>query len=888
MAYKNIYFDRYESQIYLTSDDAGLQVMPFYPYGFIQTNQSSEIKSLFGDNLRLVQGRKALKDALDKGYTLYESDVRPETRFLIDNFLEDHRVATTNTIVFLDIETEVSRSKGFAPPTDPFNKVTAITCIVYNTGEKVTFLLDEDDRYRNTNEYDFVRTYRSEMKMLKEFLIWWNSFQIDIISGWNSSWFDIPYLYHRINRVFGDLEISLGLSPIRQIYWNDRKKTASLAMLSHLDYMVLYKKYTPDMKPTYKLDYISKEELGEQKVPYDGTLQDLYERDIDEYVRYNVVDVDLLIKFEDKFRFIQRTVSLAKIGNVSYESALSAVALTDGMCLTYARHKGIVLPNAPIPIDNQDDEDYDSSKKIVGAYVKPSKRGRFRWAFDLDLTSLYPSIIMTNNVSPETKVATVRNYIDVWSERDTTMFRVNYPIFDASLKKPDPSNAINITVDEISTGKVHDFKTFGDLSAYLTRNNYTISGNGIIYDQAKVGLVPEIVQDLFVKRVEYKDLRDKYIDEGDSNKADFYDNEQWKMKIVLNSIYGVLTNKFFRFFDIDNAQTVTMTGRFVTQSAISEVHTIHHYLQNNLRGPKPSQSLGELFEDPIYTGDTDSIIMSPVPILHYEYGDEWESWDKDKIVQAILKISHKMRDKINARMDLFASDWLHSKNNRLSFKEEWIGESAFFTGVKKRYAIKLVFKEGKPVTKLDIKGLDVVRSSFPKSCQNFMKELLIKLLDFRDKVEIDDYVLQFLDQIKFNLNGDYDMISPISSAKNMEKYAKKDGHFPNGTPIHVKASHNFNFLLEVFGKQFEYQGINEGDKIRYCYLYTTNPYGLKELATPLDSIIPHEVEEFMDDWVDSVKTVDGLLKKKLETYYDALGWGAIIDAREDIEQILFG
>lgn len=890
MAYKNIYFDRYESQIYLTTDDAGIQQFDFVPYGFVQTNQPSDIKSMFGHDLRMIVGRKNIREAEERGFSLFEADVRPEVRYLIDNFLDDDRVAKTNNIVFLDIETEASRTKGFAPPLDPFNKVTAITCIVFNTGEKITFLLDEDERYKNVNGYDFIRTYKSEMKLLKEFLIWWNSFQIDIISGWNSSWFDIPYLYHRINRVFGNLDVSLSLSPIKQLYWNERKKTLNLAMLSHLDYMVLYKKYTPEMKPTYKLDYIAKIELDEQKVSYKGTLQDLYDRDIDEYVRYNVQDVDLLIKFEEKFQFIRRTISLSKIGNVPYESALSAVALTDGMCLTFARKKGIVLPNAPIPLMDDAYDESSDGQKIVGAYVKPSKRGRFKWAYDLDLTSLYPSIIMTNNVSPETKFAKIRDYISVWTEKDTTMFKVNFPIFDPSQKLPSRDTVINVIVDEFESGETHNMKTFGDLWDYLLDNDLTISGNGIMYQRSIRGLIPEIVENLFETRVEFKDLRDKYIDEGDKEKASFYDNEQWKTKIVLNSIYGVLTNKFFRFFDIDNAQTITMTGRYVTQNAIDETLKIHEFLHRKVeeRGIELTPKLQMLFKDPIFTGDTDSIILSPVPTLIYEHGMEWMEWDRDRVIPEILKITHKMRDKINARMDTFATHWLNSSNNRLSFKEEWIGSAGFFTGVKKRYAIMLAFKEGKPVDKLDIKGLDVVRSSFPKSCQDFMRELLVRILNFEEKDTIDIFVIDFLDRLKFDFDGNYEDISPISSANNLEKYAMRDGYFPSGTPIHIKGSHNFNFLMQTYGKQFEYQCINEGDKISFRYLRDTNPYAMTVLATPLDSQIPKEVELFMDTWVNPIKTVDGLLSKKLQTYYDALGWEKPVDPEEDIEKILFG
>lgn len=899
MSYKNIFFDKKAKQIHISSE-YGYEVFEYEPYFYVKTNEYTGLKSLYGDNVKKITNSGKLFYFQRNNITTFESDVRTETQFLVDHFWEEKEPAKNNKIVFIDIETEIDRSRGFSKPNNPFNRITAITCKTYGTNEITTFLLDLNNDYKNKNSYNFVRVFSDELTMLKEFLVWWNyDCKPDIVSGWNSNGFDLPYIYKRLERLFGENNLCNNLSPISNVFYNPKKNKVSIAMISTLDYLILYKKFNPEQKPSYKLDNVAEDELGEKKVQYEGTLQDLYERDIDEYVRYNIQDVDLLLKFEDKFKFITRTISLAKIGNVQYEEALSAVSLTDGLCLTFSKEQGIILQDKPnkyfSKFFDQEDIDKETEKdiedKIVGAYVKPSKKGRYKWTFDLDLTSLYPSIIMTNNISPETKFAKIRNYIDVWMEKEKTHFRINHEIFDPKKEYPDLDREINIIVDFEDNSRSLKIKTMGDLYSFVHEYNLTFSGNGIFYKKDEKGLIPKIIEYLFEKRTQFKDLRDKYIDENDKEKADYYDNEQWKTKIVLNSIYGVLTNKYFRFFDKDNAQSITLTGRFVNQSAIHEVQKRHHEYKDFVKSKEEiyiPKDVRPLFLDPIFTGDTDSLIMSAVPSLYYKFGNEWESWNNEKIIKNIYDITHNVRDYVNERIVNFSKSWLNSENNKLFFKEEWISEVSFFLGVKKRYANRLKLKEGKETDKMDIKGLDAVRSSFPKVCQKFMKELLDKILHFEDKKEIDNFVLNFYSFLKNNYKNDLTLISSISSANNLIKYTNKHKVPKKGTPIHVKGAIHYNNLLSSFKQYTTVQSISEGDKIMYVYL-NQNPYGFDCFSIPLDYLVPDEIMEFVLSNINVNHTVESLLDNKIEKYYEALDWNLPKqNQQEDLLKELFG
>lgn len=890
--YKNIFYDRKNDEMHIWTDD-GHQIVPFERYGYIKSAEPTELKSIFGDYVKKIP----VSSLQSYKGEIFESDVKPETRVLIDNYYNRNEIPKTNKTMILDIETEIDRKTGFSKPPFCKNQITAITWKIKETGAKKTLLLDSKYKYKNKYNYDFVETFVTEIQLLKRFLVLLNKEQPSIITGWNSRYFDIPYIYFRLlNNVGQNLE--LNLSPIQNVYYNEKKERIHIAGISELDYMLLYKKFTAKQRSSYSLEAISQIELGRGKIKYEGNLQDLYENDIDEYVKYNIEDVDLIDDMDKKLKMLDKVISFSHMACVPYEDSLSSVAHTEGLFLTKTKQKNLVVPNKKEQFNmfQETDANGDISKdKIVGAYVKDSQKGRFLWNYDEDLTSLYPLTDVTLNISPETKFCKIRNYIKVWQEHDKTHFRINHEIFKPELLEPDYDRVINVHIDYFDNRPSQFISTVGDLYKFLKNYNLSISGNGVMYKKDKMGIIPEIILEVFEMRKHYKNLRDEALKAGDSVLESYYDILQWNYKIIINAIYGVMCNQYFRFYDQDNGQSITLTGRFTNMTGMNTVHRIHDNIFSKIQHPV-DEFHTKLFKDPILTGDTDSIIMTAMPLLYYKYGENYLNVDFDELLKTTEQISINIAEKINKRMDIFASKWLNADKSYLWFKQEWVADVGFYTGVKKRYANRIQLKEGIRKTELDVKGLDIVRSSFPKDCQVFMKGLLNKVLDGDQKDVIDTYVVSFFDSLT-NMNDEnsknelfqdkeFDIysIAPISSVNKFNKYVDSSFNTKKGASPAIKGSNNFNRYLNIESIQSEYQKINEGDKVCWLYLHK-NPYGFQTISLPLQTRVPESLKEFIYEYTNYSKCVSTLLQKKVETYYNAMDWEDAYSSINNINSI---
>jgi len=416
------------------------------------------------------------------------------------------------------------------------------------------------------------------------------------ISTHNCDNFDTPMLYNRIKRLLGETTANR-LSPIGECYYSPNRKRFSIAGVSYLDYITLYKNYNFGELPNYRLDTVAKIELGRGKIEYDGNLDELFKDDIEKFIEYNLVDVELVVDFEKKLQFIELCRGICHAGHVPYEDFPWSSKYLEGALLTYLRRGNLVAPNKPnrvtlriksgskgdkniymdklpqntptsgnIKISKSpsshfqlefSDVDFKTNSFILkeplpttllsewklkidfaGAYVKPPIVGKYDWIFDLDLTSLYPSIIMSLNISPETKIAKIKDW--------------------------DANKFLNGDVDEYSIDG--NIITKENLRKYLDESKYTVASNGMLYQTDIVGCIPGILDLWFNKRVEYNTEKKKWGKLGDKDKYDFYDKRQLVQKILLNSLYGCLGLEIFRFFDIQNAEAVTTTGIFVIKS----------------------------------------------------------------------------------------------------------------------------------------------------------------------------------------------------------------------------------------------------------------------------------------------------------------------------------
>jgi DNA polymerase elongation subunit (family B) len=528
--YQNIYYQREKNLIHLWDSVQGYRTFPYTRYAY-EKSQNGEYESIYGDKLTKVY--KFKKDDPE----LFESDVPETTRVLVDMYSESDELSEGHVIFTFDIEVEME--SGLPDVKEGKNAITSIA--LHDSATKqywVLFVDKSGNMVKKTTEKAIVLPFATEEELLIKFLDLYEEIHPTIVTGWNIDNFDIPYLYNRTKRVLGE-RYANRLSPIGECFWSPYRSRYFLGGVSCLDYIMLYKKFNYGELPNYRLDTIAQIELGKGKIEYSGNLDQLFRDDIEKFIEYNLVDVELVVQLEEKLQFIDLCRGIAHAGHVPYEDYWYSSKYLEGAMLTYLRRRNLVAPNKPA--DRQEKMDALNevgAEKFIGAYVKDPIVGKYEWIYDLDLTSLYPSIIMTLNISPETKIMKIDNW--------------------------DAQKYVKNQIDEFWVGDKKISKE--NLSKLLAESGYSISSNGVLYRTDKVGCIPGILDLWFNKRVEYKDLMKKYGKEGDKEKYAFYGKRQLVQKILLNSLYGVLGLPAFRFYDIDNAEAVTTTGRSVIQS----------------------------------------------------------------------------------------------------------------------------------------------------------------------------------------------------------------------------------------------------------------------------------------------------------------------------------
>ena len=691
----------------------------------------------------------------------------------------------------------------------------------------------------NFDESVTVKTFSTEYDLLHKFFIKYKEIEPTILTGWNVEFFDITYLYNRAQQIVGQTVANF-LSPIGIVQWNEYVKKYKIAGVSCLDYLALYKRFTFSERPSYRLDAISEYELGEKKVEYEGTLNDLYENNLDKFVEYNLQDVKLVKKLDDKLDFIGIAKGLAHLGHVPYENVFMSSRYLEGAILVYLRKNSIVAPNKPKK------EDRRKLEKFVGAYVQEPQKGKHDWVYDLDITSMYPSCIMSLNISPETKLGKIEG----WNPEE--------------FLRKDNKKTYTFTHNGKYLGKY----TEKELKNMLDNEDIGIATNGVIYRTDKDGLLPALLRKWFDERVEYRKLSKKFHEEGDKEKSEYFDRRQYLQKVVLNSLYGVLGLPVFRFYDLDNAEAVTYTG----QSLIKFTKKIANYFYNK-----------ELHDDVnhcIYI-DTDSVFYSALPLVKKRYPD-LDIKNVDKMSKAILEIASEVQVYLNKGYDYFAKKFCNLDKHRFDIKQEVIAKSGLFV-TKKRYGLKIINDNGKKVNKMMIKGLDTVRSSFPVAMREMLSKVLEDILMDVPKEKLDEFIINFKDSMKLM---DFNKIAIPISVKGLQKYKNVDGDIFKshklGTPVHVKSALYYNDFLKHNKVSRQYSGIHNGDKIKWVYL-KQNPLGLNTIAYK-GYEDPIEVLDFIRQYINPDKLYKQALHKKIMMLYDALGWDEPTDASKTIER----
>ena len=835
--YQNCYYQREKNLVHIWDDKKGYFNFPYTRYAYEKADRG-EFTTLYGDKVTKIY--KFTKDDPN----LFESDVPETTRVLVDTYTDSDLPSEGHTILTYDIECEME--SGLPDPEKAENELTSIALHDSVTNQYWVLVMDKSgEMLERKTDKAIVIPFKQEEQMLLKFLELYEMINPSIVTGWNIDYFDTPMLYNRIKRLLGKRAANR-LSPIGECFWSPYRKRFFMAGVSYLDYLALYKNFTYSELDSYRLDSISMRELNRKKIEYDGNLDQLFRDDIEKFIEYNLVDVELVVELDNKLQFIDTARGICHAGHVPYEDFVYSSKYLEGALLCYLKRKGIVAPNKPADRrERMEALKENKEEKFIGAYVKAPIVGKYEWIYDLDLTSLYPSIIMTVNISPETKMGKIEN----WDAQDY-------------IKGKRESWIIN-----------GDTITQENLKKFFERSKFSVASNGVLYRTDKVGCIPDILDLWFSQRVEFKNKMKEYGKSGEKDKYEWYKKRQLVQKILLNSLYGVLGLPAFRFYDVDNATAVTTTGQTVIKSTA------------DMANIKYNKELGTPDADSNIYIDTDSVFFSAAPLLDFRIPN-WKDNDQNTIAGFVNNIAEEMQDYLNDFYDILAQKVFNvdKDKHRFEIKKEYVSKSGIWIA-KKRYAQWIISDNGVPVDKLDVKGLDVVRSSYPAAFRKFMSEVLIEILKGHTEEQLTDKIYDF----KKNLsNMEVVKIAKAGGVKNLEKYLPKKKNqtamfqFVSATPAHVKAAIAYNQLLNHFKVQNQFEPLKGGDKIKWVYL-KQNPYGLSGVAFNGYND-PPQIMELINTYIDYDKIFERELLKKLEDFYEALDWGEVLSSTKTAEK----
>jgi DNA polymerase elongation subunit (family B) len=826
--YQNIFIERGEGfgndTVHLWDDELGYKTIPYKNFDYAyKADRSGNHVSMTG--VRLAKVKRYKRDDPN----LFESDLPQETRVLTDLYLNEDNPSTGHKVMFFDIE--VSMENGVPKIDNPNNEITSIAVYDAITQEYSVLVLDKAGVHPS-REYDNVKVvmYTSELDLLYGFLDLYEQIGPTIITGWNSDYFDVPYLYNRIKQQCGP-NTAGRLSPIGKLKYSKFRSKYQIAGVSSLDYLDLYKKFTYNQQPNYRLDTIGRLEVNMGKIEYEGSLDELFRNDLQKFIEYNLQDVRIIVEMDKKLKLIELVRGICHLGHVTYEDYSFSSKFLEGTIVTYLHRKGIIVTNKPAGgREMMNDKMENEDEGFAGAYVKEPKAGLYEWIYSLDLQSLYPSIIMSLNISPETKIGFVTN----WNVDK----HVNGELNEYLIRGTHDEEVVRLSREAFMK--------------YMKMENLMISSNGVLYNGKSVGIIPEVLDKWFAERVEYKNLMKKYKNEGNAEMAEFYDRRQHIQKIFLNSLYGVLGLPIFRFFDIDNALAVTATGQDVIKKSAEFANNLYWNRLNTT-------------EDYCTYIDTDSLYFSALPLMPENVNGK----------EFTIKLARAVEKKLNEYYSTMANDLFFCNSHRFYIKGESVAETGIWIA-KKRYAMNVVYDLESNLdvaNKMKVKGLDVVRSSFPPAFRDFMNGMMKDILNKTSKAEIDKKILDFRSLLD---TMDYLNVARNTSVKNISEYdmgTNQLNGFKKGTPAHVKAALTYNALLHHFKIQNRYESIEDGAKVKWVYLMQ-NPYNLEAVAIKGYND-PPQIIDLVKTYIDYNALFENELQKKLEDFYSALRWGNI-------------
>ena len=708
----------------------------------------------------------------------------------------------------LSLDIEVRCDNGFPEVAASAEEILCIT--VKNYANKRILVWGVEDYENDREDVNYIRC-ENETELLEKFLTFWERYDVDIVTGWNCKFFDIPYIVGRVEKLLTAKDTQR-LSPWKIVH--DRTSNLmgreqlmyDILGVTVLDYMDLYKKYVYTNQESYALNHIAYVELGEQKHdnPYE-TFRDWYEKDYQSFVDYNIRDVELVDMLEEKMKLIELQVTMAYEAKINYNDVFSQVRMWDSIIYNFLRDKNIVVPMRNI---SRKDSKYE------GAYVKEPQTGQHNWVMGFDLNSLYPHLIMQYNISPET-------------------------IIDE--KFPD-----------VSVNKLLDQKVD------IPDDGYTVTPNGARFTKEYQGFLPGLMDKFYTDRVKFKKLtleaKQKYEDTKESKylkDISKFNNIQMARKIALNSAYGAMGNQFFRYYDERVAIAITTSGQLSIRWIEGKVN---EYLNKILETEN---------EDYIIASDTDSIYVTFDELVRKSF--DGRNVSTEKIISFLDSVAKKKLEPFIDESYKDLATYVKAYAQKMEMKREIIADKGIWTA-KKRYILNVYDSEGVRYKepKLKIMGIEAVKSSTPEPCRDKIKEALRVIIN-SDEVELNKFIQDFR---KDFMNMDPELIAYPRSCNGVKKWSDKSSVFKKGTPMHVKGALLYNHLLNRNKLSHKFPFIQEGDKIKFLQL--RKPNILQSNVISFMTKLPREFD--LKETIDYDIMFDKSFVEPLMFILDSIGW----------------
>ncbi len=871
MSYVDAFYDREQDMINVVErDDKGQRQYKEYParHIFYYPDPKGKFTSIYGQPLSRVSSKNVKEHrkelAIHSNKKLFESDINPIYRCLEDHYLNQD--APKLNVAFFDIEVDFDPERGYASPEDAFMPITAIAVHLQWLDTMVCLAippktLSMAEAEKQVADFPNTMLFSTESEMLDTFL---NLIEdADVLSGWNSEGFDIPYTVNRVTKVLSKEDTR------RFCLWNQFPKkreyekygkaavTYDLIGRVHLDSLELYRKYTYEERHTYRLDAIGEMEIGENKTVYEGTLDQLYNNDFKKFIEYNRQDCALLDKLDKKLKFLDLANTLAHECTVLLQTTMGAVAVTEQAIINEAHKRGFIVPNRR-KMEEQGDT------QAAGAYVAYPKKGIHEWIGSLDINSLYPSAIRALNMGPETIVGQLRqdgtkDYIAAEMGKGKSFASAWEGIFGSleytAVMNRDVGRDLVIDwedgrSDTLSAAQAYDL-------IFESNQPWMLSANGTIFTYEQEGIIPGLLKRWYAER---KDMQKKLKDSiaaGNKIEEEYWDKRQLVKKINLNSLYGAILNPGCRFFDKRIGQSTTLVGRQIAKYMAAKTNEM-------ITGD--FDHVGKA----IIYGDTDSCYFSAYTTLKTDIQKKLIPWDKDVVIQLYNTIA----ENVNSTFPQFMLDAFHCPKTRgevIKAGREIVASKGLFI-TKKRYAVLYYDKDGKRYDsenkpgKIKAMGLDLKRSDTPEFMQKFLEEVLTKVLTGSEEKEILEMISEF--RTEFKARPGWEKGSP-KRANNITDYADKEKKAGKANmPGHVRASINWNTLRRMNSDKYSMQ-IVDGMKVIVCKL-KSNPLGYTSVAYPTDELrLPKWFQELPFDHGEMEATI---INNKLDNLIGVLEW----------------